>query len=145
MSVILSTGKRSLYDITFCLATWSDVHSRGSLSGGFCPGGLCRGVFVLRGSLSGGVCPGGLFCNQSPGSLCPGVSVLEVSVHGSLSWAVSVLGVSVQGDFPDRDYSDRDHPMQLGAAVCVLLECFVVVGSPALAEDLTSHQNKPAK
>ena len=104
----LSTGG-SLFDVTSCLADWSNVPFGGSLSLVQCSfwggGGSVQGRFLSRGFLSGGLCPRG-------GGLCPGDGV---SVRGSLS------GGSVQGDPPDRDppYSDE-------RAVCILLECFLV-------------------
>ena len=58
--------------------------------------------------------------------------VQGVSVEGSLSWESLSMGLCSGGVFvrgglcsrglPDRDCSDRDHPVQLEAAVRVLLE-----------------------
>ena len=100
--VCLSTGG-SLYDVTSCLADWSHVLSRESLSrrvsvqgvsfqGGLCPGGLCPRGFYPR-----GLCPG---------SLCPGGSVWR-GLSGRTPWTKTPL------------YNDA-------RAVCILLECFLV-------------------
>ena len=77
--VILFTGWISVW-YHFCLAAWSHVPSRGSLSGGS----------LSRGSLSRGSVSGGVFVWR--GSVSGGVFVWRVSV-----WGFSVQGVSVQG------------------------------------------------
>ena len=101
MSVILSKGKGSLYDVTSSLATWSHVPSRGSLSRG-----TCRGVFVLRESPSLGVCPGGLFCKKkSRGSLSWESLSRDLCPGGSLSRGLCPGGSLSRGCFPDRDCS----------------------------------------
>ena len=43
MSVILSTGGGSVYDVTSCLAGCLAVRLGGLCLGGFCPEGLCPG------------------------------------------------------------------------------------------------------
>ena len=63
-------GEGSLYNVTSCLAVWSDVPS----------GGLCLWSHVPSGG--GGLCPGRLSLGAlHPGDLCLGVSVQGVSVR----------------------------------------------------------------
>ena len=59
-------GGGSLYDVTSCLAAWSHVPSRVSVSGSmFLPGGLCPGGVSVQRSF----CPGEV---SVPGGLCQG-------------------------------------------------------------------------
>ena len=113
--------------------------SRGvSVQGSLCPGeslsngGLCPGVSVwgslFRGvSVQGVLCPGGLFPGASlsrgslsSGSLSRGVSVQEGLCPGrSLSWGISVQGVSVRKTSPQTGGNER--------VVRILLECILVM------------------
>ena len=71
-----------------CLSIVVSLSSKGSLSGGLCPGGLCLGA-----SVQGGICPRGCLSGVSvQGVSVQGVSVQGVCTGGSLSRRVSVQG-----------------------------------------------------
>ena len=96
MSVVLSTGRGSLYDVISCLAAWSYVPSRG----------FCHWSHIpTRGSLfrGGDLCPRGL-CS---GGLCPVESLSKgFSVQGGPMFGSLYLGFLLGGSLDDLCLED---------------------------------------
>ena len=69
MSVILSMGKGSLYNVTSCLAAWSNVPSRGVSVWGVSVQGEV--------SVQGGLCPEGPPIQRTVGNIHPDVYLLR--------------------------------------------------------------------